>query len=146
MATLSCHPITPVTAPSRRSTGKVIIYDEKGRAQAAIERPKDVSFLLDTMDRWNKGGDSRFFGKIDMEHVGVAGHSFGGYTATAVADVDPRVKAIAPMAAVFSKRTRYDCPAMMVLATEDRTIKADGNGASPYLLCGIQRASVPRGV
>ncbi|MCP4641699.1 MAG: hypothetical protein GY851_14750, partial [bacterium] len=97
------------------------------RDQAAIDRPKDVSFLIDCMDRLNKGGDSRFLGKFDLEHIGVAGHSFGGFTAGAVADTDERVDAIAPMAYVGDDRVNYTCPVMLLIATEDDTIGAEGN-------------------
>ena len=99
----------------------------EAREQAAKDRPKDLSFLIDTMDQMNKGADSRFIGKIDLDHIGVAGHSFGGYTSTAVADQDPRVHAIAPMAAVARERVNYDCPVMLLIATEDDTIGLDGN-------------------
>ena len=109
--------------------GEPIVFNdsEDGRAIAAEDRPKDLSFLIDSMDRMNKGNDSRFFGKVGLDRIGVAGHSFGGYATTAVADQDPRVKAIAPMAGVARTRTRYDCPVMVVMATEDDTIGLDGN-------------------
>jgi hypothetical protein len=45
------------------------------------DRPLDVSFLVDSMtelDASDPGG--RFSGKIDLEHVGLTGHSFGGLT------------------------------------------------------------------
>lgn len=101
--------------------------DPEGRKRASEDRPKDIRFLIDCMERMNKGNDSRFFGKVDMDQIGVSGHSFGGYTTTAVADQDPRVKAIAPMAGVALTRSRYDCPALILPATEDDTIGADGN-------------------
>ena len=107
--------------------GNLVPYDNDGRERAAEDRPKDISFLIDAMDKWNKGGDSRFIGKLDLEHVAVAGHSFGGYTATRCADLDDRVDAIIPMAAVANERTDYETPCLMFIATEDRTIKAEGN-------------------
>jgi len=106
----------------------VLFSDNEGsREIAADDRPKDLRFLIDSMSGMNDGNDSRFFGKVDLERIGVAGHSFGGYTTTAVADQDSRVKAIAPMAGVARTRTRYDCPVMVVVATEDDTIGLDGN-------------------
>ena len=57
----------------------------------------------------------------------MAGHSFGGYTSTRVADTEPRVDAIAPWAAVASERENYDVPVLAVVATEDDTIGAEGN-------------------
>ncbi|MFM7450846.1 MAG: alpha/beta hydrolase [Leptolyngbyaceae cyanobacterium] len=49
-----------------------------------IDRPKDISFVLDELQRRNP---SEFKGQLDVESVGVAGHSFGGYAAMAVAGV-----------------------------------------------------------
>lgn len=107
--------------------GKLITMLSGSREQAAKDRPKDISFLIDCMTRFNNGADSRFSGKIDLEQIGVTGHSFGGYTATAVIETDPRVDAIAPMAAVTSTRTNFEVPVLAILATEDDTIKAEGN-------------------
>jgi predicted dienelactone hydrolase len=107
--------------------GNLVVFDESKRKQAAEDRPKDISFLIDVMDRLNKGGDSRFLGRIDLDRIGMAGHSFGGYTSTWVADADPRVKAIAPIAGVGESRTNTAIPVMFVVATEDCTIKAQGN-------------------
>jgi predicted dienelactone hydrolase len=47
-----------------------------------IDRPKDISFVIDELERRNQ---SEFEGRLDLQQVGVAGHSFGGYTALAVA-------------------------------------------------------------
>jgi len=109
--------------------GKPILFNDtdEGRERSAEDRPKDLSFIIDVMGRFNKGGDSRFLGKVDLEHIGVAGHSFGGYTSTAMADLEPRVDAIAPLAAVGRGRENYECPVMVVVATEDDTIGLEGN-------------------
>ena len=47
-----------------------------------INRPKDISYVIDELERRNQ---SEFGGRLDLENVGVGGHSFGGYTALAVA-------------------------------------------------------------
>jgi predicted dienelactone hydrolase len=66
----------------------------------ATNRPLDVSFAIDHMLARNSDPADPFFGTMDPERVGVTGHSFGGFTAVAVAggyaDVPPdsRVKAI----------------------------------------------------
>jgi dienelactone hydrolase len=107
--------------------GDVIVYNKQGRSAAALDRPRDLMFLIDAMTRMNAGADSRFLGKVNLEHIGASGHSFGGYAAAAVADADPRIDAIAPMAAVGRERKNYTCPAMVLLGTEDATIKLEGN-------------------
>lgn len=48
-------------------------------------RPLDISFVIDELERRNQ---SEFGGRLDLENVGVAGHSFGGYTALAVAGAE----------------------------------------------------------
>jgi predicted dienelactone hydrolase len=52
-----------------------------------IDRPRDISYVIDELERRN---NSEFGGRLDLEAVGVAGHSFGGYTALAVggAEID----------------------------------------------------------
>ncbi len=47
-----------------------------------INRPKDISYVIDELERRNA---SEFQGRLDLENVGMGGHSFGGYTALAIA-------------------------------------------------------------
>ncbi|MEA3366253.1 MAG: alpha/beta hydrolase, partial [Candidatus Hydrogenedentes bacterium] len=107
--------------------GELVVFNAELRKPSGEERPKDIRFLIDAFTGMNKGDDSRFYERVDLEHIGVAGHSYGGYTATRVADADPRVDAIAPWAAVAQERENYEIPVMAVVATEDDTIDAEGN-------------------
>lgn len=50
-----------------------------------INRPRDISFVIDELERRNQ---SEFEGRLNLEAVGVKGHSFGGYTALAVAGAE----------------------------------------------------------
>ncbi len=50
--------------------------------QEFINRPKDISYVIDELERRNQ---AEFGGRLDLENVGVGGHSFGGYTVLAVA-------------------------------------------------------------
>jgi predicted dienelactone hydrolase len=54
------------------------IFDE----QEFINRPRDISFVIDELGRRNQ---KQFNGKLALGRVGVAGHSFGGYTVLAIA-------------------------------------------------------------
>lgn len=51
-----------------------------------IERPLDISYVIDELERRNQ---REFEGRLDLANVGVLGHSFGGYTALAVAGATP---------------------------------------------------------
>ncbi len=51
-----------------------------------IDRPLDISYTLDELERRN---DNEFQGRLDLDNVGVFGHSFGGYAALAVAGATP---------------------------------------------------------
>jgi len=77
----------------------------------AINRPKDVSFAIDELEKLNQA-KSPYQHKLDLDRIGVAGHSFGAYTALAIAGqrfapgtnsratlADPRVKAVISMSA-----------------------------------------------
>ena len=47
-----------------------------------IDRPKDISYVIDELERRNQ---IAMRGKLDLNKIAVIGHSFGGYTALAVA-------------------------------------------------------------
>ncbi len=46
------------------------------------DRPADISYVIDYLEQQNQ---SQFQGRLDLENVGVVGHSFGGYTVLALA-------------------------------------------------------------
>ncbi|ACL76569.1 alpha/beta hydrolase family protein [Ruminiclostridium cellulolyticum] len=55
---------------------------------------KDVEFVLDTVEKINKKDPlNHFTGKIDLDKIGMFGHSYGGATTAQVLMRDPRVKA-----------------------------------------------------
>lgn len=104
--------------------GEIVLFDatKEARTQSSVDRPKDLSFLIDAMDRMNKGNDSRFLGRVDMARIGAAGHSFGGFTCTWITNNEPRVRAVALMAGAAEERTNFDTPVMLLIATEDDTL------------------------
>ena len=52
--------------------------------QNLLLRVKDVSVVLDQLERWNKTSGNALFGRLDLKHVGMSGHSFGAVTTQAV--------------------------------------------------------------
>ena len=77
----------------------------------AVERAKDVSFCLDRLEALNRE-EGPLKGLMDMEKVGMAGHSFGAHTTLLLAGqliilpqgrelsfADKRIKAAIPMSA-----------------------------------------------
>lgn len=90
--------------------------------QNALDRPKDISFALDMLARLDTQAGSPLKGRMDLNRVGVGGHSFGAYTALAVAgrvfqttragtvDLrDPRIKACVALSSP-SEGKAADCP------------------------------------
>jgi len=105
----------------------------------ALSRPKverrlavrvaDTRFVLDELQQWN-GSDrtSRFFGRIDLSHIGMFGHSFGGAVTAEVCRVDPRVRAGVSMdGSMFgtSKTNGVPKPFFFMLDTSVRPTKAE---------------------
>ncbi len=77
----------------------------------ASNRPPDVSFAIDQLEKMNRE-DSPLKGRLALDKIGVAGHSFGAFTTLAIAGEsfvtpggrrvsmpDPRVKAVIAMSA-----------------------------------------------
>src|ERR1700722_19156354 len=79
--------------------------------QNSLNRPLDVSFAIDQLTKMNSD-DPQLKHRLDLDRIGVSGHSFGGFTTLAVvgevffgltgnarSDADPRVKAAIAMSA-----------------------------------------------
>ncbi|MGN7416013.1 alpha/beta hydrolase family protein [Paenibacillus sp. SAF-068] len=68
---------------------------------------KDVQFVLDEVEKLAEGDPSeRFTGHMDLDNIGMFGHSFGGATTVQMLLNDPRVKAGMNMDGVLFGRQR----------------------------------------
>lgn len=53
--------------------------------QNSLARVADVSFVIDVLERWNKDPQHPLHGRLDLEHIGLSGHSFGASTTMSMA-------------------------------------------------------------
>ncbi len=53
-------------------------------AKNFLLRVRDVSVVLDQLERWNSADGHILKGKLDLQHIGMSGHSFGAVTTQAV--------------------------------------------------------------
>lgn len=51
----------------------------------SLNRPTDVSFAIDTLEKFNDDPKSPFYQKLDLSRIGMAGHSYGAFTTMAIA-------------------------------------------------------------
>jgi len=104
------------------------------RAQAnAADRPKDVSFLIDSISTMTNTPGNRFSGHVDLDRIAAAGMSYGGWTTMRVIENDKRVKAavmLAPGGPAGQPRANFDTPVMMMIGSEDTTIREAGNASN----------------
>jgi predicted dienelactone hydrolase len=114
-------------------------------AASAVNRPADMSFLIDEMVALGATPGGFFEEAVDADRIGMSGHSFGGYTTFAIAGgafglgtfTDPRVKAIFPQApaagafpdAFFSTIT---VPTLIVGGDIDETTPFPANQQRPF--------------
>ena len=61
-------------------------YPDVSDLNEFINRPLDITYTLDELERRNA---KDFEGRLDLENVGIYGHSYGGYTALAIAGATP---------------------------------------------------------
>ncbi len=45
-----------------------------------LARYADIPFVIDQLEKWQVGNDHPLKGKLDLEHIGLCGHSFGAVT------------------------------------------------------------------
>ena len=91
------------------------LEQENFEATAYINRPVDISFLLDRLSRFNS---KQFEGRLNLNQVGVFGYSFGGTTALALAgaeiDRDHLRQNCKQRLSLFNISLLYQCRALEV--------------------------------
>ena len=105
--------------------------------QVAGNRARDVPFVLDELERMNADRSHRLHGLLDLQKVGIAGHSYGAWSAMAAGGMtvggrlgktfgDERVKCMIPLSPpVANERQReasygtLNIPALFMTGTLD---------------------------
>jgi predicted dienelactone hydrolase len=120
----------------------------------ALNRPQDVTTVINEMLNPESTETVGFVANVDPESVAVTGHSFGGFTAYAMAsgyenavgsvEADTRVDAIIPLAPATGEgdgRLLSDemlaaitVPSLVLVGTNDQTTPADPNVDRPWEL------------
>jgi len=49
-----------------------------------LKRTKDIPAVIDALTRWNNDKDHALYHRLDLEHLGMSGHSFGANTTQAM--------------------------------------------------------------
>jgi predicted dienelactone hydrolase len=117
----------------RTAQGTIPDSDTSAQADADGNRIEmvwaaDVRFVMDQLQNMNASQASRFYNHLDLEHMGVWGHSFGGATAIAVCQQDPRCKAGADMDGTpVSSEEKAPVPQPFMFITEDYRRGGDSN-------------------
>ncbi len=150
--------------PALKKGGRVLKELREAAADPAnaLARPLDVRFVLDQLEKVNRGG-SPLAHRLDLDRIGMAGHSFGAWTTLAVAgqavgrlgsSADPRIKAAIAMSAPAPRQresldrvyagihipvlhmtgTRDDSPLGETSAAERRLAYDHIQGADQYLV------------
>jgi dienelactone hydrolase len=92
-----------VVAPELGRREGETVEQRAARVQAVIaSRVPDVRFLLDRVLGRTDGETP----VLDVEHIGIVGHSFGGWTALATPETDARIRAVVALAPGGSSRPK----------------------------------------
>jgi predicted dienelactone hydrolase len=108
-----------------------------------LARLGDISFVIDQLEIWNRDADHVLYGKLDLDHIGLAGHSYGANTTQGLmgqvsflreSPTDPRIDAFLPMSpsapAAMSPEKAFGKIAAPVLCM---TGTKDNNPVSPTM-------------
>ena len=110
--------------------------------QNTLLRFKDVSAVIDQLERWNASSDSPLMGRMDLKHIGMSGHSFGAVTTQGVSGqrtqlgvatfTDKRIKAAIAMSPASPKGGdpkklfgEVDIPWLLMTGTNDTALVGD---------------------
>lgn len=99
---------------------------------------KDMRFCLDWLEQQNADAGSAFFNGVDTGRFGASGHSMGGGCSILASKDDPRIDALAPLAAANTNPSSINAmldvavPVRLVAGSQDGIVATDTNSAVMY--------------
>src|SRR5581483_3180474 len=107
-------------------------------ADALVNRPADVRFVIDQMLAAAKQPRSPFFRAVAKRKIGMTGHSFGGWTTLRVAEIEPRIRgalALSPVTtAPFTVTDPIKRPAMVMTGEIDSLTPFETDARAAFAL------------
>ena len=88
----------------------------------------DVQFVLDSLATFNDQPSFPLYQKLDLGHIGIAGHSYGGHIAMRTALQDHRIKACLNMDGALrsaDENAQFFSPCLMLLGKKSHVWKKD---------------------
>lgn len=141
---LASHGYIVVSADHEDNTLYNILAGANARDQAvlgksALDRPKDLLFMHKLVTQWNNDEKNEFHKLIQVDNVGVTGHSFGGFTSILATKSIPGLKVIIPQAPLtslvklFGVQAKHvaPIPMMMMVGQNDLTL-THAEEAAPF--------------
>jgi predicted dienelactone hydrolase len=129
-------------------------WDPSGLGDSALDRPLDLQLLWKMAEEWDADPANDLYKTIQADNVGITGHSFGGYTCFAAANLniggepgpDPRVKVVVPQApagylipVVGIDPPNWHVPTLMEGGELDDTLGFDQAFMVPWLELGTPK-------
>jgi dienelactone hydrolase len=101
--------------------------------------PEDMATIVDWLEAANANEEDPLYGVMNLEALGVTGHSAGGGSTAALVDTDPRFKAAIPMAGTGA--ISREVPVMVMAGTCDSIVEAEAleSAWSNMPLAGLAR-------
>jgi predicted dienelactone hydrolase len=128
------------------------LHQENFEATEYLDRPKDISFLLDQLEQLNQ---TQLGNQLNLQQVGIFGYSFGGTTALALAgaeiDFDNLTTACQTETGLINISLLYQCRALELpqdpVSLKDDRIKAAflfvPFGKSLFSQAGMAKVNIP---
>jgi dienelactone hydrolase len=111
------------------SWGFVVIATDSVMTQAGTEMIGGIDYLIEQ----NSNSSSKFYGMLDVDHIGTTGHSQGGGGAINAA-TDSRVTCTAPLAPSSGSIEQVDGPIFLVAGQMDFIVSSELVDMSSYAI------------